>query len=127
MNNVIRNSSSTNRMGCCHPMEQSKMKVKVKVEEVLDSLTLSELKLMGAAMVDRMEATKRYVTREIEGYDILDYLIIGDSDKAFEVDMDELMKVSSKPHAVALGAIAGGMCEMSEMITKIAKEVKARK
>src|SRR6478609_169803 len=97
----------------------------VPIEKVLKDLELRELKLLGTAMVDKLEGVKEYVNDNIDD-DILNYLIIGSADDPFKVNMEALLEVDNQQHALAMAGIAGGMCEMSDTIVKISKEVTRR-
>lgn len=93
----------------------------------LRDVPTKELKALGSSMTDRLEMVQKYLAKEIPEHDIIDYLIIKGTSQGFEVDVDALMKVSNKQQAIALAGMAGGMCEMSEMIVAMSKEVTRRK
>lgn len=94
--------------------------MKKTIEQALEEVSTTGLRKLGSAMLDRIEASKEYINRELD-IQITDYFIIGDAKKSFRLDLKAMAQIEDHNKALAIAAVAGGMCEMSDIIVKLTK------
>lgn len=97
----------------------------MKIEEALDTIDTRGLKKLGNSLVRRVESTQEYASNNLE-LTMADYLIIGKSSEPFSIDFKAIAKIDDHNRALVIAAVAGGMCEMSEMTTKVNNLVRER-